>query len=316
MNIPTFFRSWYFAGSVASLARGPLHRTLGGKEMAIFRTRSGKVVAIGARCPHMNANLALGHVYGEELQCPLHGWRFGADGRHCPRKGMEPACASAATDSFPVEVRHGNVFVFNHATADFPLPCFDGLSPTDLTSSTAHQVVLDVPWYLISGNFIDEHHFQAAHDRRIVEEIASEYPDEHSFRIRTSFLRTGDSLLEKLLVTTSGARITMRHRQWRGNFACTEARTSRVLSYGMIILNPLSAHSTELTFFGLARTAATSFGRLFDPLRTLVRKKLIVRFLSEDWQVLEGVRFIDTYGLAADNRLREYLEWLGRVCKE
>ena len=33
-------------------------------------------------CPHMGANLSVGQVVGNDLQCAFHHWRFGPDG-HC-----------------------------------------------------------------------------------------------------------------------------------------------------------------------------------------------------------------------------------------
>jgi nitrite reductase (NADH) small subunit len=47
-----------------------------GERIAIFNTRSGKVFAVQAHCPHRNGPLADGLVGGTTLVCPLHAHKF------------------------------------------------------------------------------------------------------------------------------------------------------------------------------------------------------------------------------------------------
>jgi nitrite reductase (NADH) small subunit len=49
---------------------------IGGREVAVFHTRSGKVFATQAHCPHRTGPLADGMVGDSVLVCPLHEWRF------------------------------------------------------------------------------------------------------------------------------------------------------------------------------------------------------------------------------------------------
>ena len=50
--------------------------TIGGVTVAVFRSRSGKVLATQAECPHRQGRLADGLIGGTTLICPLHGWKF------------------------------------------------------------------------------------------------------------------------------------------------------------------------------------------------------------------------------------------------
>lgn len=43
-----------------------------GEEVALFRLRDGRVLAIENRCPHKNGVLAEGIVSGEYVFCPMH----------------------------------------------------------------------------------------------------------------------------------------------------------------------------------------------------------------------------------------------------
>ena len=61
-----------------------------GREVAVFRCRSGEVHAIEATCPHRGGPLADGLVGDHSVICPLHGFVFDlrtgeAKGRECER---------------------------------------------------------------------------------------------------------------------------------------------------------------------------------------------------------------------------------------
>ena len=75
--------------------------------IAIFHTRSGKVFAVQATCPHKNGPLADGIVSGETVVCPLHAWKICLNSGEVKRPGDQAAC----TQSYPVEVVDGVVLV-------------------------------------------------------------------------------------------------------------------------------------------------------------------------------------------------------------
>lgn len=49
---------------------------VGGEEIAVFRSRDGRVYALQARCPHRGGPLADGLVAGSCVACPLHACSF------------------------------------------------------------------------------------------------------------------------------------------------------------------------------------------------------------------------------------------------
>ena len=73
---------WYFVSTSADLGVSdvqPFH--LLGRDIVLFRTKSGTAVVVDAYCPHMGAHVGHGGVVvGESIRCPFHGWRFGTDG--------------------------------------------------------------------------------------------------------------------------------------------------------------------------------------------------------------------------------------------
>ncbi len=78
---------------------------VGGKLIAVFRSRSGKVFAVDGLCPHKSGPLADGMLIGEQVVCPLHAFRFDGTSGACDQ---ESVCGIQA---YATEVRDGTVFV-------------------------------------------------------------------------------------------------------------------------------------------------------------------------------------------------------------
>lgn len=71
-----------------------------GREVAVFRCRSGAVYATAAECPHRGGPLADGLVGNHSVICPLHGFVFDlrtgdAPGRECARLVTHPVIVGA-----------------------------------------------------------------------------------------------------------------------------------------------------------------------------------------------------------------------------
>lgn len=75
-----------------------------GRMVAVYR-RGNTFFAIDDFCPHMGASLAEGHLDGETVACPWHGWRF------CVRDGTWEDNPRIKIDSFSVRVQGDDVQV-------------------------------------------------------------------------------------------------------------------------------------------------------------------------------------------------------------
>src|SRR5258708_13150211 len=77
---------WYFAALSGDLAPGGLARhELLGEPVVLGRCHKGGLFGLRDICPHRAAPLSAGRFYQEAsgattVECPYHGWRFGADG--------------------------------------------------------------------------------------------------------------------------------------------------------------------------------------------------------------------------------------------
>ena len=101
-------------GRVDQIALGHGHCfVVGGEEIAVFRSRDGKIFAVGNRCPHRQGPLSEGIVGNGKVVCPLHGHKFdlasgqGSEKHECVR-------------TFEVREQYGEIVL------DFPV---GGLTP-------------------------------------------------------------------------------------------------------------------------------------------------------------------------------------------
>ena len=73
-----------------------------GSEIALYNI-AGKFYAIENFCPHKGAPLADSRVYGNEVECNLHAWRFDVrDGKCSTKKGC-------SVESYDVAVEDGMI---------------------------------------------------------------------------------------------------------------------------------------------------------------------------------------------------------------
>jgi vanillate O-demethylase monooxygenase subunit len=109
---------WYVAALPEELGIAPIARTLCGEPVALYRTASGRAVALEDRCPHRFAPLSIGKCAGETLTCAYHGIVFGADGAcvSIPQQATIPP--RMRVRSYPLAERWGLVWIWMGDAAD------------------------------------------------------------------------------------------------------------------------------------------------------------------------------------------------------
>ena len=64
-----------------AVARGEVRPIdVAGEEYVLWRGKDGRLRSAPRWCPHLDHDLAEGHVFNEELVCPGHAWAFDGDG--------------------------------------------------------------------------------------------------------------------------------------------------------------------------------------------------------------------------------------------
>ncbi|WP_099021179.1 Rieske 2Fe-2S domain-containing protein [Mycolicibacterium palauense] len=116
---------WFQVAWSDEIAVGEVHRmTYFGREMIAWRAESGRLTVMDAYCEHLGAHLGYGgHVQGEVIECPFHGWQWNQEGRNVCIPYEDRPNRGRRMRTYPVTERNESVYVW-HDVAGRP-PYFD-----------------------------------------------------------------------------------------------------------------------------------------------------------------------------------------------
>ncbi|MDE0261136.1 MAG: Rieske 2Fe-2S domain-containing protein [Bryobacterales bacterium] len=112
---PPYPDGWYRLLSSRSLRRGQVrYLECLGRALVVWRSEDADdVFAMAAFCPHLGANLGNGRVCQDRIECPFHAWQFTGDGRAARVPYSDSVPTRVATESFPVQEAHGQIFMYH-----------------------------------------------------------------------------------------------------------------------------------------------------------------------------------------------------------
>jgi phenylpropionate dioxygenase-like ring-hydroxylating dioxygenase large terminal subunit len=313
-RFPTYPVAWYLFGESADLDHGPISRNVLGRELVAFRTDSGKVALLDARCAHMNANVAKGCVVGETIQCPYHLWRYGVDGQcvHVPSLAAVPQFARQR--SYPVAERHGLIFFFNGPEPLYPLPFFDDCAADEFVRARPFGMELNCPWWLVGANACDVQHFQGAHDRRLAGPPIVEAAGPYARRARAPFSVVGTGWRDQLTRWFGGGEVELAITDWCGTLMFITATFRRTRSYGMLASLPLGRDRVFVRGVVFVRRGRGLLGRLVQPVHLRMRRYFVKEFLRFDAELAcHGIHYQPGSLLPCDRELVNYFRWLASV---
>ncbi|MEP7203406.1 MAG: aromatic ring-hydroxylating dioxygenase subunit alpha [Ilumatobacteraceae bacterium] len=157
--------SWHPVARSVEVVAQPVAVRLLGRDVVLWRTPSGAVLAAPDRCPHRQAPLSIGTVEDGCLTCAYHGWTFGDEGRcvlvPSASNGV-PAPPRAHLVAYPCEERYGLVWVCL-GTPRGPIPCIVQDSDPSFRRINTPVDVWQVSATRMVDNFLDITHFPFVH---------------------------------------------------------------------------------------------------------------------------------------------------------
>jgi 3-ketosteroid 9alpha-monooxygenase subunit A len=149
-----------------------------GRELVAWRAESGQLTVMDAYCEHLGAHLGYGgHVVGELLQCPFHGWQWNQDGRNMCIPYQDRPNRGRRIRTFPVVERNESVYIWHDVDGRDPFfdapdifaGFSDGSSAADYyPQMRLYRETLEMHPQYVLENGVDFAHFKYVHQTPIV----------------------------------------------------------------------------------------------------------------------------------------------------
>ncbi len=158
--------AWYVAGWSRDFGEALSAIEITGQPLVMFREEGGTLRALEDRCPHRLLPLSKGKRIGDTIQCGYHGMTFDGTGQCVRVPGQENTPKSAYVEAFPVEERHGIVWIWmgTPERAD-PAQIFDLSQFSDAGWHAHHGEALHIRsnYLNVAENLVDPAHVSFVH---------------------------------------------------------------------------------------------------------------------------------------------------------
>ena len=162
---PVLVDDWHPVVSCDELAaRGLVGARLLGEDIVVWQA-DGRALAWQDLCVHRGTRLSLGRVDGGTLQCPYHGWVYGADGQcvRIPALPDAPPPRKARVKTYRAVERYGLVWVSLGEPAH-DVPPFPEWEDAGFRKLLCGPYAVDASGPRIVENFLDVAHFPFVHE--------------------------------------------------------------------------------------------------------------------------------------------------------
>jgi len=169
---------WFQVAWSDEIGVGAVHRMMYfGEEMIAWRAQSGRLTVMNAYCEHLGAHLGYGgHVHGEVLQCPFHGWQWNHEGRNVCIPYQDRPNRGRRMRTYPVVERNDSAYIWHDVEGREPF--FDAPDIfADFGERTAsdyypqqrlYRAGLELHPQYVLENGVDFAHFKFVHQTPIV----------------------------------------------------------------------------------------------------------------------------------------------------
>jgi phenylpropionate dioxygenase-like ring-hydroxylating dioxygenase large terminal subunit len=215
---PVLVEDWHPIARVEELdGAGPFAARLLGEDVVFWRSASS-FYAWRDLCVHRGTRLSLGHVVGgDRLECPYHGWTYGADGRCVlmPAHPEQTPPAKACVTVYKARVEYGVVWAcLGSGSRD--VPRFSMLDDSE------HRVLMAGPYRVrasgprVVENFLDVGHFPFVHEGILGDRSRPEITDYEAVVDDDGVVATGVKVFQPdPYATGQGSTVTYTYRVHR-----------------------------------------------------------------------------------------------------
>ncbi len=309
-----FVEGWYWAMPCRDLKPGKAQSlTLMGRDLVLYRTQSGQVVALDGYCPHMGVALAQGSVQGENLRCPLHHWTFAPTGQcvKIPARGDHgQVMASTRLQPWPTAEHYGMIWVWTGEQPKWPPPYVPELAGVDCDVALSYRFERNCHPNVLMINAIDAHHFNSVHNLPLEVRFRAEALNDNALCL-DNVTRGGEaSRFVKLIRPLYRNAVTYKMCYWYGSTGTVTVGPDFFHFHIMFALRPIEGGRTE--GWTLLITPKRLGGRLMNPVVLWITRQVAAYFATGDIQVFQGIQFDFKVPLQADCSILQFIRHVNR----
>ena len=308
-NPKKIVEGWYWALRSGELKKGkakPLNFL--GKELVIFRTEGGQVVAMDAYCPHMGAHLAEGQVEGESIRCLFHHWKFSADGNCTDIPCQKSSAGVKRQRVWPAEEKYGLIWIWTGLAPRCPIPDAPELEgkPHDYWLGSRFQKNCHPNVMMI--NAIDSQHFNSVHRMPIPLELEAKAVHENRIAFDNVTKMPKNSGLLRFLARFYLERITYDLCYWFGSTGSVTLGPDFLHFYIIFALRPTAEGKSEGQTILVTARRSGFFGKLVN--RALLFLTAVVGnyFAKGDTIIFKTIRFDFGTPIKADHAIIRFIQ--------
>lgn len=294
-----FHQSWYAIARSDEVRAGEVigRDFLDGRAIA-YRAENGEAVVMNAYCRHLGADLSMGKVVGNDIQCAFHHWQYGPDGGCTKIPASEKIPKAARMFKYPTVEKWGLIWAFNGAKPLFDVPEFVDYAEPDLDIRTAEAFDLPVEPWVPFTNSMDFQHLRVLHGLKI--ECDPDAIEVGDYRIQYD-VRFEDP---NLGVFDQRIRVTGTN---------TIALAGRL--NGMAILSMATGTPTpdgRTHGWSVTATPRAEGNDAEREQRLQIGEAFFRRLIQEDEPIMKTIRFHDGLLIDADRALARFLQYVRR----
>lgn len=150
--------------------KNPIRRKIVGKDLVIFKTKSGETGVLEDRCCHRNVHLSLGYIKDNCIKCAYHGWEYNLKGECTMIPSFpadEPIPRTAKIKSYHHTLKHKAIWVWigDDTLADTTL--IPPMNEMDTYPRVYNYHYLKADLQLVAESLIDAYHINHVHRNSI-----------------------------------------------------------------------------------------------------------------------------------------------------
>lgn len=308
-NHPTLFaQGWYWALPTRELAIGQVKPiSLLGRDLAVYRTPQGQVVAVDAYCPHMGAHLAEGRVEGEGLRCFFHNWKYDTQG-HCVEVPALDTALPVCIKTWQTAEKYGLIWIWVGAEAPKTLPYVPELEQVDCDYQLGSRFVKNCHPNVLLINAIDAHHFNTVHNLPL--EIVFQRRELNENAVTFSNITRGgdDSWLIRLIRPLYREAVTYSMSYWYGSTGTVTLGPDFLHFYILFALRLAEGGKTEGQTILLTPKRSGCLGWAVNRGLLWVTQQVGNYFARGDTQVFQTIRFDLKTPTKADQSILQFIQ--------